>query len=136
MIAATSEDEIPRLKGLLDRGQANGIAGLRLLQPEQLREIEPHCAGLLGLLVPGTGITDYKAVCARYAEIIAAQGGTISTGTEVLSLVQQDAELIVETTRGAFSARNAINCAGLHSDRIGQPNSRPETRSQDYPVSR
>ena len=129
VIAATSEDEIPRLKGLLDRGQANGIAGLRLLQPEQLREIEPHCAGLLGLLVPGTGITDYKAVCARYAEIIAAQGGTISTGTEVLSLVQQDAELIVETTRGAFSARNAINCAGLHSDRISQiAGQKPEVR--------
>src|ERR1700736_7000484 len=57
-IVATTEDEIPRLKGLLERGQANGIAGLRLLQGEQLREIEPHCAGLLGLLVPGTGITD------------------------------------------------------------------------------
>jgi L-2-hydroxyglutarate oxidase LhgO len=129
VIVATSEDEIPRLKGLLDRGQANGIAGLRLLQPEQLREIEPHCAGLLGLLVPGTGITDYKAVCARYAEIIATQGGTISTGTEVRRVVQQDAELIVETTRGAFAARNVINCAGLHSDRISQmAGQKPEVR--------
>jgi L-2-hydroxyglutarate oxidase len=129
VIVATREDEIPRLKGLLDRGQANGIAGLRLLQPEQLREIEPHCAGLLGLLVPGTGITDYKAVCARYAEIIATQGGTISTGTEVRRVVQQDAELIVETTRGAFAARNVINCAGLHSDRISQmAGQKPEVR--------
>ncbi|HXP17600.1 MAG TPA: L-2-hydroxyglutarate oxidase [Terriglobales bacterium] len=129
VIVATSEDEIPRLKGLLERGQANGIAGLRLLQGEQLREIEPHCAGLLGLLVPGTGITDYKAVCAKYAEIIAAQGGTISTGTEVRSLVQQDAELIIETTRGSFAARNVINCAGLHSDRISQmAGQKPEVR--------
>jgi L-2-hydroxyglutarate oxidase len=129
VIVATSEDEIPRLKGLLDRGQANGIAGLRMLPPEQLREIEPHCAGMLGLLVPGTGITDYKAVCARYAEIIAAQGGTISTGTEVRSVLQQDAELIVETTRGAFATRNVINCAGLHSDRISQiAGQKPEVR--------
>ena len=129
VIVATSEDEIPRLKGLLERGQANGIAGLRLLQQEQLRDIEPHCAGLLGLLVPGTGITDYKTVCAKYAEIIVAQGGIISTGTEVRSVVQQDARLIIETTRGPFAARNVINCAGLHSDRISQmAGQKPEVR--------
>src|ERR1700693_853588 len=58
VIVATSEAEIPGLKALLGRGQANGLAGLRVLQSEQLREIEPHCGGPLGLLVPGTGITD------------------------------------------------------------------------------
>src|ERR1700675_1494692 len=62
VIVATSEAEIPGLKALLERGQANGLAGLRVLQSEQLREIEPHCGGPLGLLVPGTGITDYPAV--------------------------------------------------------------------------
>src|SRR6202047_422563 len=68
VIVATSEAEIPGLKVLLERGQANGLARLRLLQQEQLREIEPHCSGLLGVQVPCTGITDYAAVCQRYAE--------------------------------------------------------------------
>ena len=31
IIVATTEEEIPRLRGLLDRGQANGILGLKLL---------------------------------------------------------------------------------------------------------
>jgi L-2-hydroxyglutarate oxidase len=129
VIVATSEDEIPRLKSLLERGQANGLAGLRLLQQEQLREMEPHCAGLLGLHVPGTGITDYKVVCAKYAENVAAQGGTISTGTEVRGVVRQGAALMVETTRGEFAARNVINCAGLHSDRVSQmAGQKPEVR--------
>ncbi len=83
VIVATRDEEVPRLKELLERGQANGLAGLRLLPPEQLREIEPHCGGLMAVLVPGTGITDYAAVSRKYAEIIAAQGGTVSTGTEV-----------------------------------------------------
>jgi L-2-hydroxyglutarate oxidase LhgO len=129
VIVATSEEETPRLQGLLERGQANGLAGLRLLPAEQLREIEPHCAGLLGLLVPGTGITDYKAVCAKYAEMVAAQGGTISTGTRVQKVRAQGAEMIVETTRGAFAAKHVINCAGLHSDRVGQmAGQKPEVR--------
>jgi|SRR5438477_3002354 len=129
VIVATSQAEIPGLKILLERGQTNGLGGLRLLQKEELREIEPHCSGLLGLLVPGTGITDYAAVCRKYAEIVGVQGGTISTTTEVLKLVQQGAEMVLETTRGAFAAQYVINCAGLHSDRVSQmAGQQPEVR--------
>ena len=120
VIVATREDEIPRLKVLLERGQANGLAGLRLLRPEELREIEPHCTGVLGVWVPSTGITDYAAVSRKYAEIITAQGGAISTGTEVRAVLPRGAEMMVETTRGTFAAKYVINCAGLHSDRVSR----------------
>ncbi len=120
VIVATSEEEVPRLKALLERGQANGLAGLRLLQPEQLREIEPHCGGLMAMLVPSTGIADYAAVSRKYAEIMAAKGGTVSTGTEVQRVVPRGGEMMVETTRGTFAAKYVINCAGLHSDRVSR----------------
>src|SRR3979490_2136294 len=120
VIVATREDEVPRLKVLLERGQANGLAGLRLLRPEELREIEPHCTGVLGVWVPSTGITDYAAVSRKYAEIISAQGGTISTGTEVRAVLPRGAKMMVETTRGTLAAKYVINCAGLHSDRVSR----------------
>ena len=120
VIVATSEDEIPRLEALLKRGQANRITGLRLLNREQLREIEPHCDGVRGLHVPGTGVTDYAAVCEKYVKLVIAQGGTVSPGTEVTGLVGRGAETIVETTGGAFATRYVINCAGLHSDRVSR----------------
>ena len=120
VIVATREDEIPRLKVLLERGQANGLVGLRLLQPEEVREIEPHCSSVLGVWVPSTGITDYSAVSRKYAEIIAAQGVTISTGTKVRRVLPRGAEMMVETTRGTFAAKYVINCAGLHSDRVSR----------------
>jgi L-2-hydroxyglutarate oxidase len=63
IIVATSGEEVPRLQGLLERGQANGITGLKLLDKAQAREIEPHCGGMGWLHVPATGITDYVAVC-------------------------------------------------------------------------
>src|SRR4051812_11877677 len=80
VIVATTEQEIPRLKILWERGQANGLAGVRMLQTEELHEIEPHCRGVLGVFVPGTGITDYGAVARKYSEIVSAQGGNVSTG--------------------------------------------------------
>ncbi|HXR17182.1 MAG TPA: L-2-hydroxyglutarate oxidase [Terriglobales bacterium] len=120
IIVATSAEEIPRLRGLLERGQANGIPGLKLLDKAQMREIEPHCGGVGWLHVPGTGITDYVAVCQKYAELIAAQGGEVRTGTEVTGIAQNNGETVIETTRGSLSAKYLINCAGLHSDRVSR----------------
>jgi (S)-2-hydroxyglutarate dehydrogenase len=120
IIVATTAEEIPRLKGLLERGQANGIGGLKLLDKAQALEIEPHCGGVGWLHVPGTGITDYVAVCQKYAELIVAQGGTVNTGTEVTSIARGNGETVIETSRGSLSTKYVINCAGLHSDRVSR----------------
>lgn len=129
LIVATGEEEIPRLEELRRRGQANGIPGLRLLNRQELLEIEPHCDGIRALHVPGTGITDYVAVSRKYAELIAKQGGEIRTACEVTGFGSRNQQTTVETTQGAFAARYVINCAGLHSDRISRlAGSNPEVR--------
>jgi L-2-hydroxyglutarate oxidase len=106
------------------RGKANGLSGVRAIGRSELREIEPHASGLRALVVPSTGITDYAAVCEKYAELIREQGGTILTSTAVIGLkrgLKRGAdESVVETDRGAFSASFLINCAGLFSDRISR----------------
>ncbi len=120
VIVATTEEELPRLQSLFERGQANGLTGLKTLAPEQIREIEPHCRGLRGIQVPTTGITNYALVCEKYAEIISKEGGTVRTGTEVTRIVRNKAETVMETSQGAFAAKYVVNCAGLHSDRISR----------------
>jgi len=118
VIVATREEEFPRLEELRRRGEANGLTGLRSIGPEELRQIEPHASGLRALVVPSTGITDYAAVCDKYAELIAARGGCLLTSTEVTGIRRQGGEITVGTRRGAFSGKSLINCAGLFSDRI------------------
>ncbi|HEY3840764.1 MAG TPA: L-2-hydroxyglutarate oxidase [Bryobacteraceae bacterium] len=120
VIVTTQEEELPRLQELQRRGEANGLTGLRSLAPEELREIEPHAAGLRALLVPSAGITDYAAVCDKYAELIIQQGGTILTSHAVTSIERRTDEIILETNRGAFSTHSLINCGGLFSDRIAR----------------
>jgi len=118
VIVATSEEEFPRMQTLFERGQANGLQGVRMIGPEEIREIEPHCAGIRALVVPSTGITDYATVSEKYAEIITSQGGTVSLNTRVTGFQRSNGETVVETSRGAFSTKYAINCAGLYSDRV------------------
>ena len=65
LVVATSDEEVPRLEQLQQRGIANGVPGLRMLSREEFREIEPHCDGIRALHVPSTGIVDYVAVVAK-----------------------------------------------------------------------
>jgi L-2-hydroxyglutarate oxidase LhgO len=120
VIVATHEDELPRLEELRRRGESNGLTGLRLIGPEELREIEPHAIGLRALVVPSTGVTDYAKVCEKYAELIAANGGTVLTSTAATGIKRTASEIAVETSKGALTTVSLINCAGLHSDRISR----------------
>ena len=118
VIVATAAEELPRLEELRRRGEANGLSGLRTIGPEELREIEPHAVGLQAVVVPSTGITDYAKVSEKYAELISAAGGTVMTSAAATGIRRVANEIVVETTRGAFSTSALINCAGLYSDRI------------------
>ena len=120
VIVATEADEFPRLEELRQRGEANGLTGLRMIGPEELREIEPHATGLRALVVPSTGITDYARVCEKYAELISAAGGTVLLSAAATGIRRMPNEIVVETSRGVFSAAALINCAGLFSDRVSR----------------
>ena len=120
VIVATDADELPRLEELSKRGEANGLTGLRMIGPEELREIEPHASGLRALVVPSTGITDYAKVCEKYAELVSASGGAVLTSAAATGIRRVASEIVVETSRGTFSTTSLINCAGLFSDRISR----------------
>jgi (S)-2-hydroxyglutarate dehydrogenase len=120
VIVATSQEELQPLEELRRRGEANRVPDVRLVEPAELRDLEPNAVGLAALVVPSTGITDYAAVCDKYAELALQQGGAILTSAEVTSIKRGANEVVVETRRGVFSSDYLINCAGLFSDRISR----------------
>jgi L-2-hydroxyglutarate oxidase len=120
LIVATQPDELPRIQALLDRARANGLQDVQMLNAAQIREYEPHCGGLWALRIPSSGITDYVAVCEKYAELIEQGGGSVRTGMKVTAIECRTNAVIVRTNQDDFETRFVINCAGLHSDRIGR----------------
>jgi L-2-hydroxyglutarate oxidase LhgO len=119
IVVATEQEELPRLHELLARGAANGLQGLELLGPEQIREYEPHAAGLAGIRVPEEGIVDYPAVTQAMAEEIRLRGGEIRFSSEVTRLEDRGGWRI-ESASGDYEADFLINCAGLHCDRVSR----------------
>jgi L-2-hydroxyglutarate oxidase LhgO len=119
VIVAVDDREVPALERIFERGQQNGVR-CEMIGPERLQEIEPHAAGVRAIHVPEAGIVDYPGVCRRLAELIAQAGGEVRTGCRVLGLSASGAEVVVRTSAGEFSARQAVNCTGLFSDRTAR----------------
>ena len=120
LVVATSPEEVPRLEQLHQRGIANGVPGLRMMEPAQFREIEPHCSGLRALQVLSTGIVDYTSVAQKYVELMMRAGGQIVLSAKVIGLRDDGQTNIVQTNAGDFRAKYVVNCAGLYSDTIAR----------------
>lgn len=113
VIVAANDGELKRLDELHRRGLENGVPGLRRLTASELRQVEPHAAGVAALHSPETGIVDYRAVAAALAT-----GLEVVTGCAVERLVETAEGVRVVHAHGETLAGQAIACAGLWSDRL------------------
>ncbi|KPQ15293.1 MAG: L-2-hydroxyglutarate oxidase LhgO [Algoriphagus marincola HL-49] len=120
VVVATREEQKPLLNVLLERGLANGLTGTRKITLEELKEYEPHCAGVAALHVPQTGIVDYYQVALAYGRKILQKGGEIFLGHKVMEINSKEAINHIETSKGKFEAKLVINCAGLYSDKVAK----------------
>ena len=118
LVVAATEDEVPRLNDLFERGQQNGLTGLRKLDVSGMREIEPHTGGVAAIHVPEEGIADYPAVCNTLVRCLAEVGTKVVTEAAVTGLRRIGAQWIAKTPAGDFESDYIVNCAGLQCDRV------------------
>ncbi|MBN3581993.1 L-2-hydroxyglutarate oxidase [Algoriphagus aestuarii] len=122
VVVATKTEQIPLLNTLLERGLQNGLTGTRSITIEELKEYEPHCAGVAAIHVPQTGIVDYYNVALAYGRKIVQGGGEIFLNHKVLSINHKESINYIETSKGEYKSKLVINCAGLYSDKVAQMN--------------
>jgi (S)-2-hydroxyglutarate dehydrogenase len=118
VIVATHPSELGRLDELERRGRANQVAGLRRLDAEGIRELEPHAVGIAGLHSPATGIADFPAIACAYAQDVLAAGAAVVTACAVHGVQARARAVVLEHARGATEAAHAIFCAGAWADRL------------------
>ena len=125
VVVAVDESELARLDELERRGNANGVAGMRRLDPDGIRAIEPHAVGVAGLHVPTTGVTDYVEVSRALAAEVVERGGVVEWGREVAAVDDADGRGTVTLHDGdRVGANRVVVCAGVQSDRLA-----PERRN-------
>jgi L-2-hydroxyglutarate oxidase len=119
VIVAVTDADLPALGRIHERGVANGVA-CELIGRERLAELEPHAAGVRAIHVPEAGIVNYRQVCERLAERVREAAGEVVFGAKVTAVRQFAESLAVVTPVGVFTAKQLVNCAGLHSDRVAR----------------
>lgn len=120
VVIAVHPGEIPALRELHRRGNANGVPGMKLLSPHQLGDYEPHSRCVEGLQVPTTGIVDFGQVAQTCADIFQAAGGHLRVNCRVTAIQAREGSIEIDTSQGGISAGALINCGGLHSDRLAR----------------
>ncbi|HEU5066885.1 MAG TPA: L-2-hydroxyglutarate oxidase [Sphingomicrobium sp.] len=119
LVVATNSTEEKRIDDLYGRAVANGLK-LRRLNGDQLRELEPAVSGTAALLSPETAIVDYREVCSRLAESLAARGVEIVLDTEIQSISEVPSCVSVSTGGAVWSAKQLVVCGGLQADRLAR----------------
>lgn len=118
-VVAIGTEELPKLDTLMQRGKANGVGGLHLLDGDEVRRREPFINPMVsGALFAETGaMVDPFAATIAAAENAVMNGVTILRETEFIDfIIEQNRIIAVKTNRGDFGCRWAVNAAGLYSD--------------------
>jgi (S)-2-hydroxyglutarate dehydrogenase len=118
LVIARDADEVPRLRELGRRADANGVEGIREIDRSGITRLEPHARGFLALHSPATAITDFREVALAIAEAARTLGGEIRTATEVVGVDERTDGVRISTTGGDLEAAQVVACAGLQSDRV------------------
>lgn len=119
VVVASDRRELPQLDELYLRATRNGVV-VKKICSDELRTLEPHCAGVAALHVPSTGIVNYRHVADKLAELIQQGNGDLQLGAEVKQVQVLPFGLQIDCSSTSYQSRFLINCAGLHCDRIAR----------------
>ncbi|MFO7846182.1 MAG: L-2-hydroxyglutarate oxidase [Balneolaceae bacterium] len=121
VIVATTEEELPRLQKIYDRGLQNGIEGIEMIGEKKLHQIEPYVYGIRAIHVPCSGIVDYRGVCRVLAGLITEDPkNSIEFNQKVNSIFSGEGYNKIKTEQDEFLAHHVINCGGLQSDLVAR----------------
>lgn len=124
IVVATDESELPNMEKIYQTGLANQIEGLKKLTAEEIKEYEPEVVGIAGLLVPCTGIIDFRGATAKMVELaLATQSESkLILGEEVLEIKDHTGYSEVKTQKSSYKSKFLVFCAGLQADRLARKN--------------
>ena len=121
LVVCLSEEDMPGLQALYDRGQANGVPDLRIIYHDELLQMEPNLSEetYAALYAPTAGIVCPFGLNIALAENAAMNGVEFHFDTEVQSLERrQGGGWILHTSQGSYETRLVVHAAGVYADSL------------------
>jgi L-2-hydroxyglutarate oxidase LhgO len=118
LIVAQNEHQVEELERLRERGTANGVQGLAVVDRAFIRAREPHVRGVAALYSPNTGIIDAEALVRTLARLCADHDAFVLTGTPLTGAAARRDAVELRTPSETILARTVVNAAGLYADEV------------------
>ena len=120
LVVCLHEEDMPNLQALYDRGVANGVKDLRILNREELRAMEPNISdeAYAALYAPTAGIVCPFNLNIAMAENACVNGVEFKFDTEVTGLHPIEGGWAIETNQGTFETKYVVNAAGVYADTL------------------
>ena len=120
LVVMVSEDDRPALNRLYENGVANGVEGLRIVERDELVQMEPNISdqAVAALYAPTGAIVCPFGLTFALAENAARNGVKFQFDTEVTGIEKTDGGWKLSTTRGDVEARVVVNAAGVYADKL------------------
>jgi L-2-hydroxyglutarate oxidase LhgO len=118
IIVANRADEFPQLEALLERGIANGVEGLALVDERFVHRREPNVPAIAALYSPESGVVEAEALIKTLQRAGAADGAIFLPGTPLRAAAAGSSAMELRTDRETILARQVVNAAGLYADEV------------------
>ena len=122
LVIGFNDEDRRTLEELLERGNTNGVPGLKIVDREELLGIEPG----IGDAVTCALIAPTGAIVCPYELCMAAIGNAMDNGVELklgfeVASIERSVGFVITSKRGeTVKASRVINCAGLFADEIAK----------------
>lgn len=118
LVLCFSESDRGKLLELLEKGRKNGVENLRILERDELAELEPNISeqAVAALYAPTGGIVCPFGITIALAENACVNGVEFRLNTEVRKVEKTEGGYCLDTSQGVFESRAVVNAAGVYAD--------------------
>jgi glycerol-3-phosphate dehydrogenase len=120
LIVGDTEEHLSDLQALKERGEQNGVAGLKIVDRSFIQKLEPNVISPVALDSPNTGIVDAEELIKVLMRHARSNGAHFLTNTRVIGAEVKRGLAIIRTEREEVAARVVINAAGLYADEVAR----------------
>ncbi len=120
LVVCTDETQMDGLKNLYENGVKNGVEGLRIIDRDELKQMEPNISdeAVAALYAPTGGIVCPFGLNIALAENAAKNGAEFFFDTKVEQIRPVENGYELSTSKGTYTGRCVVNAAGVYADQI------------------
>ena len=120
LVLCMAEEDKPNLQALYERGVANGVEQLEIIDRDRLVEMEPNVSkdAVAALWAPTGAIVCPFGLNLALAENAAVNGVKFQFNTQVQEVVKSENGWLLKTNNGEFETKVVINAAGVYAGEL------------------